>query len=85
MAAFQKACESFDAKQVMDSASVLLANLNATAERLKDGDGTLGKLINDPELYNEVNALAKDVRQVLDNFRDTTPISTFGSLIMGGL
>ncbi|MBQ6457172.1 MAG: MCE family protein [Kiritimatiellae bacterium] len=85
VAAFQKACESFDAKQVMDSASVLLANLNATAERLKDGDGTLGKLINDPELYNEVNALAKDVRQVLDNFRDTTPISTFGSLIMGGL
>ncbi len=85
VAAFRKACESFDAKEVMDSASTLLANLNATAERLKSGDGTLGKLINDPELYDEVNALAKDIRQVLDNFRDTTPISTFGSLIMGGL
>lgn len=85
VAAFRKACESFDAKEVMDSAATLLASLNETAEHLKAGDGTLGKLINDPELYNEVNALAKDIRQVLDNFRDTTPISTFGSLIMGGL
>ena len=56
-----------------------------TAERLKSGEGTIGRLINSPELYDEVNALAKDVRQVLDNYRDTTPISTFGSLIMGGL
>src|SRR5574344_2156000 len=29
--------------------------------------------------------LIKDVRQVVDNYRDTTPISTFGSLILGGL
>ena len=69
----------------MDSASRLLASLNVTAERLKSGEGTIGRLINSPELYDEVNALAKDVRQVLDNYRDTTPISTFGSLIMGGL
>ena len=39
----------------------------------------------DQELYNEVNALIKDVRQIVDNYRDTTPVSTFGSLIMGGL
>ena len=29
--------------------------------------------------------LIKDVRQTVDNFRDTTPISAFASLIMGGL
>ena len=37
------------------------------------------------EMYDEVNGLIKDVRQIVDNYRDTTPISTFGSLIMGGL
>ncbi len=85
IASFRKACDSMDAKATFDSANELLANLNATAERLKNGEGTVGKLLANDELYNEVQGLAKDVRQVLDNFRDTTPISTFGSLIMGGL
>ena len=82
---FRKACDSIDAKSAMDSANKLLDSLNEVAEKLKSGEGTLGKLVNDSELYDEVQGLTKDVRQVLDNFRDTTPISTFGSLIMGGL
>ena len=85
IASFRKACDSMDAKATLDSANKLLDNLNATAERLKNGEGTVGKLMADDELYNEVQGLTKDVRQVIDNFRDTTPISTFGSLIMGGL
>ena len=83
--AFRKASESIDAKDVIASAEKLLANLNEVSEKLKSGDGSLGKLVNDPELYNDVQGLTKDCRQVLDNFRDTTPISTFSSLIMGGL
>ena len=85
IASFKRACDSMDAKATFDSANELLANLNATAERMKNGEGTIGKLLADDELYKEVQGLTKDVRQVLDNFRDTTPISTFGSLIMGGL
>lgn len=82
---FRKACDSFDAKDTMASANRLLDSLNVVADRLKNGEGTLGKLMAETELYDEVRGLAKDVRQVIDNFRDTTPISTFGSLIMGGL
>ena len=85
LASFRKACDSMDAKATVESANRLLENLNATAERLKKGEGTMGKLLANDELYDEVQGLTKDVRQVLDNFRDTTPISTFGSLIMGGL
>ncbi|MBQ8125442.1 MAG: MCE family protein [Kiritimatiellae bacterium] len=85
IASFKAACDSLDAKATIESANRLLDNLNVTAERLKNGEGTVGKLLTDDELYNEIDGLAKDVRQVLDNFRDTTPISTFGSLIMGGL
>ena len=85
VAAFKKASESFDAKAVMASATNLLENLNVVASRLSNSEGTLGKLISDKALYEEVSGLTKDVRQVIDNYRDTTPITTFGSLIMGGL
>lgn len=85
LASFRKACDSMDAKATIESANKLLENLNVTAERLKNGEGSVGRLLADDELYREVQGLTKDVRQVLDNFRDTTPISTFGSLIMGGL
>ncbi len=66
-------------------ASELLDNLKGVSKRLEEGQGTLGKLMSDQELYNELNGLIKDVRQIVDNYRDTTPVSTFGSLIMGGL
>ena len=72
-------------KKLGEDASQLLENLNGVSKRLAKGSGTLGKLMTDQELYNEVNALIKDVRQIVDNYRDTTPVSTFGSLIMGGL
>lgn len=85
VASFRKAADSFDAKSVIVSATNLLENLNVVASRLANSEGTLGKLISDKELYEEVSGLTKDVRQVIDNYRDTTPVTTFGSLIMGGL
>ena len=72
-------------KKLGADASELLDNLKGVSDRLAKGSGTLGKLMTDQELYNEVNALIKDVRQIVDNYRDTTPVSTFGSLIMGGV
>ena len=72
-------------QQLAEDASKLLANLKAVSEKLAAGEGTLGKLTTDPELYNEVNGLIKDVRQVVDNYRDTTPISTFAGLVGGAL
>lgn len=90
IAAFRKAAEGFDPKSLDMSdlkakAGTLLSNLNDVAERLKSGEGTLGKLARDSELYDQVNALMKDVRQIIDNYRDTTPISTFSSLATGAL
>ena len=84
IAAFRSSAESFNAKEVVAKANELLSNLNAVAEKLRNGEGTLGKLATDREMYDEVNGLIRDVRQVIDNYRDTTPISTFSSLLMGG-
>ena len=72
-------------ERLADDAARLLANLRAVSEKLAAGDGTLGRLTSDPGLYNEINGLIKDVRQVVDNYRDTTPISTFAGLVGGAL
>ena len=72
-----------DVKATVARANTLLENLNAFALDLKEGKGTIGRLAQDPKLYDEVNALMHDVRQVIDNYRDTTPITTFSSLAAG--
>ena len=72
-------------QELADNASKLLANLEKVSDTLAKGEGTIGRLASDDELYKELSGLMKDVRQIVDNYRDTTPISTFGSLIMGGL
>ena len=74
-----------DASALIERLSSASADLATVASRMEKGEGTLGKLSANSELYDEVTALLKDVRQIIDNYRDTTPISTFGSLIGGAL
>ena len=50
-------------------------SLKTVGERLANGEGTLGKLSADDSLYKEADGLVRDLRQVLDNFRDSTPLT----------
>lgn len=74
-----------DDNKIYNDLDATVANLKTVTDRLVKGEGTLGKLSADDKLYNDVNGLIKDVRQTVDNFRDTTPISAFASLLVGGL
>ena len=74
-----------DASALIERLAAASTDLASVASRLDKGEGTLGKLSADSKLYDEVTALVKDIRQVVDNYRDTTPISSFGSLIGGAL
>ena len=74
-----------DDNKVYNDLDATVSNLKTVTDRLVQGEGTLGKLSKEDALYNDVEGLVKDVRQTVDNFRDTTPISAFASLIMGGL
>ena len=85
IASFKSTCQSFDGRKVVESADRLLGNLNVVAERLRNGEGTVGRLIKDDRMYREVEGLVRDIRQMVDNYRDTTPISTFSSLATGAL
>lgn len=64
---------------------VMAANLKSVTAKLESGEGTLGKLVNDDAVATELEATIKDVRQIIDNMRDTAPITTFTSLFFGGL
>lgn len=63
----------------------MAGNLKQVTARLEAGEGTIGRLVNDDAVATELEAAIKDVRQIIDNMRDTAPITTFSSLFFGGL
>jgi phospholipid/cholesterol/gamma-HCH transport system substrate-binding protein len=72
--------------QIYRDAAQTIANLRAVSERLEKGEGTLGKLLSsDDTLYQDVKGLVGDARQTLDGIRETTPVTTFSTILMGGL
>jgi phospholipid/cholesterol/gamma-HCH transport system substrate-binding protein len=72
--------------QLYRDAAQTIANLRAVSERLEKGEGTLGKLLSqDDTLYKDIKGLVGDARQALDGIRETTPVTTFSTILMGGL
>ena len=72
-------------RAIVTNLSVVSEKIRIVSERIADGEGTLGRLSKDDALYKELEGLLRDARQVLDNYRDTTPITTFSSLATGAL
>ena len=63
-----------------------VANLKIVTGRLENGEGALGQLMRDDgELTLEINGFLKDGRDLLDDLRETSPISTFSSIFFGAL
>ena len=55
------------------------------ARSVREGQGTLGKLVNDPALYDDAKKTVNEVRSAVEDFREQAPVSTFGGLIFGAL
>lgn len=53
------------------------------AESIDAGEGTLGKLVRDAKLYDETTLLVEDVRAAVDDLREASPITSFGSVLFG--
>jgi phospholipid/cholesterol/gamma-HCH transport system substrate-binding protein len=60
-----------------------LASAEDIAGSIRSGQGTLGKLVLDPSLYDDTRQTVLEVRGAVQDFREQTPVSTFGSLILG--
>ncbi|MFP3938586.1 MAG: hypothetical protein ACLFVW_09630, partial [Phycisphaerae bacterium] len=58
--------------------STLMSTVNRTASKIESGDGTAGRLVNDPELYNnlldatrEMSGLMKEFRTLVETWKET--------------
>jgi phospholipid/cholesterol/gamma-HCH transport system substrate-binding protein len=60
-----------------------ITDIHSMMDRIEHGEGTLGKLSKDDDLYRDVKGLVGDARQTLDGLRETTPVSTFSSIVIG--
>lgn len=57
-----------------------LSNLTAKIER---GEGLLGKLMNDDSLYTDAKSALGEVRQAVEDYRETSPVVSFTTLLFG--
>jgi len=63
--------------------SAAVAAIKDVTASISQGEGTLGKLARNDELYEEVRLLLNEVRAAIDDFRETTPVTTFTSVFFG--
>jgi phospholipid/cholesterol/gamma-HCH transport system substrate-binding protein len=59
-------------KRFTASAGKISEDVSAIIGRVRSGEGTIGKLVNDDAVYNSVSRSAKEVEQALDNLRQTS-------------
>ena len=45
-------------------------NLNSILEKIDAGDGTLGKMVNDPSLYNNLDSLSAEMKLLMKNINE---------------
>lgn len=69
-----------------------MADLKDITAKLNSTEGTLGKLINDPAVFEEAKATFAEVKDTFNevkgavqDYRESSTISTFGSLIFGAM
>ncbi len=62
-----------------------VAALKSVAQGLEKGEGTLGLLLRDEAVYKQVKTALEQLNAALDDYRETAPITAFGSLILGAL
>jgi phospholipid/cholesterol/gamma-HCH transport system substrate-binding protein len=64
-----------------DRVNNIVANLEDITTRVKDGEGTLGKLMTDEEFYNEAEKTMNKLQKAAEGVQEQTPITTLGALL----
>jgi phospholipid/cholesterol/gamma-HCH transport system substrate-binding protein len=60
-----------------------VAALKSFSQDLAAQEGAVGRLIKDDSLYIKVETLVDEARATIDDFRETSPITTFSSIFFG--
>lgn len=69
--------------QLYQDLSATMANAKTISDSISNGEGTLGRLVRDAKLYDETTLLVEDVRAAVDDLREASPITSFGSVVFG--
>ncbi len=72
-----------DDGELFNSLNQSFHSIAEVSENLAQGEGTIGKLIRDDEMYEEAMEIVRELRSALQDFREQSTISTFGSFIFG--
>jgi phospholipid/cholesterol/gamma-HCH transport system substrate-binding protein len=59
------------------------SSLNEITAKIREGEGTLGKIVQDDALYEDLKKTLHEARAMLDDIRETSPITTFTSIFFG--
>jgi phospholipid/cholesterol/gamma-HCH transport system substrate-binding protein len=59
----------------------IVANLEDITAKVKDGEGTLGKLVSDEQLYDEAEKTMNKLQKAAEGVQEQTPITTLGALL----
>jgi len=63
-----------------DEIELLIADLRQFSANLNNPNSTIGKLLNDDEMYGELQGIMRKANQTLDGLGDTAPISAVGAI-----
>lgn len=70
-------------EKLYNDLSSAVASLKNVADRVERGEGALGKLIQSDTFYEQLDSLVEEVRNAVDDFRETAPLVTFTSIFFG--
>jgi len=58
----------------------IVANLDDITTKVKGGEGSLGKLVNDEKLYNEAEKTLRKMQKAAEGVQEQTPITILGAI-----
>ncbi len=68
LASFEQTMENLE--QVSGEVEQTNARLNSILLKIDNGDGTLGKIVNDSSLYNNIDSLTIELKQLIENINE---------------
>ncbi|MEN9734783.1 MAG: hypothetical protein RLZ45_2778, partial [Verrucomicrobiota bacterium] len=68
-----------DVKPLTQEARGMMTDLRSVVGRVEKGDGTIGKFLSDPSLFNQANAAVGNLREILEKINRGT--GSIGELV----
>jgi phospholipid/cholesterol/gamma-HCH transport system substrate-binding protein len=74
-----------DLGEIIPDLREFLNNMTEISGKINEGEGTIGKLVNDDALYTELRAALKRVNDTLEEAEETGVIRTFLAVMFGAV